>query len=135
MPVPDEPTVVVRERTLDAPPEDVWETLTDELLLQQWLAADVELDLREGGRAHFEFEDGGARDAEIQVVRPLERLAWSWWDGDEQRRHVEFRLEPAGDGTRLVVVETQRTGSLAGARHWDDSLSALAQMHVRAICA
>src|SRR5215213_5493314 len=50
-----DPAVVVRERTLDATPEEVWETLTDEVLLEQWLAADIELDLREGGSARFEF--------------------------------------------------------------------------------
>jgi uncharacterized protein YndB with AHSA1/START domain len=125
-----EPAVVIRERTLDATPEEVWETLTDEVLLEQWLAADVELDLREGGSARFEFEDGEAYDAEIELVEPDERLAWSWWSGDEGRGRVEFRLEPAVAGTRLIVVETRS----AGIGRWDPALSALAQMHARSVC-
>ena len=128
-----DPAVVVRERTLDATPEEVWETLTDEVLLEQWLAADVELDLREGGSARFEFEDGESYDAEIETVEPDERLAWSWWNPDDERRgRVEFRLEPAVAGTRLIVVETRA----AGVRRLGPSLTALARMHARvALCA
>jgi uncharacterized protein YndB with AHSA1/START domain len=125
-----EPAVVVRERTLDATPEEVWETLTDEVLLQQWLADDVELDLREGGTARFEFEDGEAYDAEVELVEPDERLAWTWWSGDDAHRgRVEFRLEPAVSGTRLIVVETRT----AGAPRFSPSLSALARMHAPAM--
>jgi uncharacterized protein YndB with AHSA1/START domain len=126
-----EPAAVIRERTLDATPEEVWETLTDEVLLEQWLAAEVELDLREGGSARFEFEDGETYDAEIELVEPDERLAWTWWSAeDDERGRVEFRLEPAIAGTRLIVVETRS----AGARRWAPSLSALARMHARSVC-
>ncbi len=128
------PAEVVRERTLDAEPADVWETLTDEVLLAQWLADEVELDLREGGEARFELEDGETRHARIERVDPEERFTFSWWTGDgEPAQRVDFLLEPAdGRRTRLVVVET-RTGT--GAPAWAPSLTALATMHSALVCA
>ena len=123
---------VIRERTLDAPPADVWETLTDEALLAQWLADDVELDLREGGAARFELADGETRHARIEEVRPEERLTFSWWaDADDPPQRVDFRLEPAdGRRTRLIVVETRAPGAPA----WSPSLSALSAMHAGLVC-
>lgn len=127
----EQPAVVVRERTLDASPDEVWETLTDEVLLEQWLAAEVELDLREGGAARFAWEDGETRDARVELVEPVERLAFSWWAADEaEPQRVEFRLEPAGWRTRLVVVETRANGA-----RWGASLSALGRMHAGLVCA
>ena len=134
MPTADRPVEVVRERTLDAPPSDVWETLTDEVLLEQWLADDVELDLREGGDARFELAGGETRHARIERVEAEERLTFSWWTADgEPPQRVDFRLEPAdGRRTRLIVVET-RTEVAAPA--WAPSLTALAAMHGSLVCA
>ena len=39
---------VEREITLDAPPEEVWEALTDPERLEEWFANDVEFDLERG---------------------------------------------------------------------------------------
>ncbi len=131
----EQPLEVTRERTLDAAPDEVWETLTDEVLLERWLAADVELELREGGRARFEFEDGETRHGRIERVLPHERLTFWWWAGDEEAHRVDFRLEPADGRTRLVVVETQPAGSAVGPSRWGLALSALASMHAGLVCA
>jgi uncharacterized protein YndB with AHSA1/START domain len=128
-----DPAIVVRERTLDAPPEEVWETLTDELALERWMAAEVELDLREGGEARFDFETGETRHARIETVRPEELLEFSWWAGDEEPGRVAFRLEPADGRTRLVVVETR--GGAAPAPAWAASLTALAALHAGLVLA
>jgi uncharacterized protein YndB with AHSA1/START domain len=130
----DQETAVVRERTFDVPPDHVWETLTDEVLLEQWLADDVELDLREGGRARFEWEGGEAREAKIERVEPAERLSWWWWADGEELGRVDFRLEPAGGGTRLVVIETRPARSATAGQPWDIKLSALARMHAPSLC-
>ena len=127
-----EPAVVVRERTLDAAPDEVWDTLTDELALERWLAAEVELDLREGGSARFDFDTGETRHARIERVEPQERLEWSWWAADEEPGRVAFRLEPADGRTRLIVVETRGGG---GAPSWAPALSALSALHSRLVLA
>ncbi len=135
MPGQDPPASVVRERTLDAPPDEVWETLTDEALLALWLAADVELDLREGGRARFAFDDGEVRDGEVERVEPAQRLSWSWWSDGTDRGHVEFHLRPEGPGTRLVVIETRISATApTAAPRWAPALSSLARMHSRSVC-
>lgn len=143
---------VRRERTLDASPAEVWETLTDEILLAQWLAADVELDPREGGDARFEFSDGETREASVDTVEPEERLAWTWREGGEATGRVELRLEPAVAGrTRLIVIEsrpaasevnlttdpvanTAPVGRSAGVS-WAPALASLAAMHSGLVCA
>lgn len=131
----DESTRVVRERILDASPDEVWEALTDEVLLERWLAADVELDLHEGGSARFAFSDGPTRHGRVELVDPAQRLAFTWWSPeDEGASRVEFRLEPAVGRTRLVVTET-RTVRGAPATAWGPALAALATMHAAVLCA
>ena len=47
---------VEREVVLDAPPEEVWEALTEPERLEEWFANDVEFDLERGG--DFRWDDG-----------------------------------------------------------------------------
>lgn len=131
-----ERATVTRERTLDATPAEVWATLTDEFLLAQWLAAEVEFDPREGGDARFEFEDGERREAEVDTVEPHERLAWTWQgDGDDTGR-VELRLVAAEAGrTRLIVIESCPVSSSATFSPWGPALTSLATMHSNLVCA
>ena len=46
---------VTREVVFPAPPEEVWEALTDPEQLEEWFANDVELDTVPGGEGVFEF--------------------------------------------------------------------------------
>src|SRR5918994_1311443 len=50
---------VERETLIEASPEEVWEAITDEDRLEEWIAPEVELDAVEGGDATFRYEDGG----------------------------------------------------------------------------
>lgn len=132
----NERSAVTRERTLDASPAEVWATLTDEILLAQWLAAEVEFDAREGGDAHFEFDDGETRDAEVDTVELEERLAWTWRADGEDAGRVELRLEPLeAGGTRLTVIESRPMRSSAPATEWGPMLTSLASMHSSLVCA
>ena len=65
----DQRREVERETVLDAPAEEVWEALTDERLLGEWLADEAELEPEPGGRASFRFADG----AEKRGHRPASR--------------------------------------------------------------
>ena len=73
---------VTRELVLPAPPEEVWDALTDPERLKEWFANDVEWDGDE--------------------------LVYRWDDGEETR--VTFELEEAEDGTRLTVTEGTDAG-------------------------
>jgi uncharacterized protein YndB with AHSA1/START domain len=93
---------IVREVVFPAPPEDVWEALTEPERLEEWFANDVELDVRPGGAGVFRWDDGEERHAVVREAEPGERLVLDWNDDGE----VAFTLEEVPEGTRLLVRET-----------------------------
>lgn len=93
---------VTREVVFPAPPDEVWEALTEAEQLEEWFANDVELDPRPGGAGIFRWDDGEERHATVLVAEPGERLMLDW---DEQGE-VEFILEAVEEGTRLLVRES-----------------------------
>jgi uncharacterized protein YndB with AHSA1/START domain len=96
---------VVREVVFDAPPDEVWESLTDPERLEEWFANDVEFDLDRGGV--FRWEDGEVRHAIVEEVEPERRLALRWWDPSApEESEVTFTLDETEEGTKLVVTET-----------------------------
>jgi uncharacterized protein YndB with AHSA1/START domain len=108
---------VVRERVLDAPPEDVWALITEDALLEEWLADRAEVEPWEGGAVRLELTDGEIRDGVVERADAPERLSLWWWSAGEPAGRVEFRLSPeAGGRTRLVVVETRPAVPAAGLR-------------------
>jgi uncharacterized protein YndB with AHSA1/START domain len=96
--------VVEREMVVDADQERVWDALTDESILADWFAPEAELDPVEGGEVAFECEDG-RREGTVVRVEPERELAFTWARPGEGESLVEFRLEPAVSGTRIVVTE------------------------------
>jgi uncharacterized protein YndB with AHSA1/START domain len=127
VPMSDQERRVQRETVLEAPLSQVWEALTDERLLGEWLAQDAELDPVPGGRASFRFADGEKREGTVLEVEEERSLAFSWARPGEPRSVVEFSLEPAVGGTRLVVVERGPilTAAIAGSQ-WVSRLHAFA---------
>jgi uncharacterized protein YndB with AHSA1/START domain len=123
----DQERRVERETVLEASPSEVWEALTDERLLGEWLAQDAELEPEPGGRASFRFADGEEREGTVLEVEEERSLAFSWARPGEPESVVEFTLEPAVGGTRLVVVERGPDLTAAVARpQWALRLDAFA---------
>ncbi len=96
---------VERETLIEATPEEVWEALTDEDRLEEWLAPDVELDPYEGGEIAVRDGDG-ERTGTIETVEEGERFAFTWSRPGEGESFVEFTIEAIPAGTRVTVVET-----------------------------
>lgn len=120
-----EERVVERQAVLDADAAEVWEALTEESLLRDWLADEAEIDPVEGGEVAFRFGDG-ERCGTVVEADPERRLAFTWERPGEGQSLVELTLEPVTGGTRLVVVERARPGpvALAGAG-WEARLKGL----------
>ena len=95
-----------RAIVLDADPRKVWEAITDESLLSEWLADYVELEPREGGEVRCCYEDGEERRGEVTLVEQAERLAFEWRREDAGPSRVEFILDAVADGTLLTITET-----------------------------
>ena len=93
---------VEREIEIPAPPDEVWEALTEPARLEEWFATEAELDPREGGEGVFRWGDGDERRAVVREAEPGERLALDWDDGGS----VVLELAETDGGTRVRVVET-----------------------------
>lgn len=107
--MPAEAPAVKREVTVPADPDTLWAAITERL--GEWLAAEVELDVREGGEGAFRFADGHRRRATVESVEDGERLVFRWQrdDGEDPETRVELVVEPLPRGSRLVVVESRVT--------------------------
>ena len=103
---PDEKTPWVERDTLvEASPEEVWEALTDEDRLEEWLAPDVELDPVEGGEIAVRDGDD-ERAGTVETLEENERFAFTWSRPGEGESFVEFTIEALPGGSRVTVVET-----------------------------
>jgi uncharacterized protein YndB with AHSA1/START domain len=103
--------LIERELELPAPPEAVWEVLTDPGWLQEWLADEVSLELAPGGDARFRIGEETRIGWVEEVTPPSEgatgRLAF-WWETDgEPASRVALELTHLAEGTRLRVVESR----------------------------
>jgi uncharacterized protein YndB with AHSA1/START domain len=96
---------VERETLVEASPEEVWEALTDEGRLEEWMAPEVELDPVEGGEIAVRDGDD-QRSGTVQTVEEHERFAFTWSRPGEGESFVEFTIEALPGGSRVTVVET-----------------------------
>jgi uncharacterized protein YndB with AHSA1/START domain len=97
---------VTRSVELDAAPAKVWDALTEDALLGQWLADEVELEAEPGGEIVCRYADGEERRGEVELVEEAERLAWSWRREGAAPSRVELVLDAVADRTRLTIIET-----------------------------
>jgi uncharacterized protein YndB with AHSA1/START domain len=97
---------VTRSIDLDAAPAAVWDALTEDTLLEEWLADEVEIEAEPGGEIVCRYADGEERRGEVELVEEAERLAWSWRRKGGEPSRVELVLDAVGDRTRLTVIET-----------------------------
>jgi hypothetical protein len=88
-----DPDTVTREITIDAPLDEVWETVSTDSGRERWLEPD---------------ED---RRLVVEDTQPPARITWWWWNesDNEPARYVDVRVAPAPDGagTRVTVTETK----------------------------
>jgi uncharacterized protein YndB with AHSA1/START domain len=97
---------VSRSVELDAAPAEVWDALTEEALLAEWLADEVEIEAEPGGEIVCRYADGEERRGEVELVEEAERLAWNWRREDGRSSRVELVLDAVAERTRLTVIET-----------------------------
>src|SRR5215204_3445153 len=120
---------VERETTIEASPEEVWEALTDEDRLEEWMAPEVELDPTEGGEISVRDGDDH-RTGTVETVEEAERFAFTWSRPGEGESFVEFTIEALPGGSRVTVVETPTHSAAAGpsaiaAGSWGPALARL----------
>lgn len=105
---------------IEAPPEDVFQALTDPVELAAWWGSpdtyrtfDWRIDLRVGGAWSCQAEDHatgrrGEVRGEYRELDPPHRLAYTWqpsWDGFLAST-IQIELQPHAGGTRVRVIHT-----------------------------
>jgi uncharacterized protein YndB with AHSA1/START domain len=115
---------VERDTLVEASPEEVWEALTDEDRLEEWLAPDVELDPVEGGEIAVRDGDD-ERTGTVETVEEDERFAFTWSRPGEGESFVEFTIEALPGGSRVTVVETPIGPTAIAAGGWSSRLARL----------
>lgn len=95
---------------IDAPIERVWQVLTTEGLVEQWLGC---IGYRaEPGHVFYMQQDpakrasgdtSGATHCELAALDPPHRMVFSWYYPETPRTLVTIALEPAGTGTRVSL--------------------------------
>jgi uncharacterized protein YndB with AHSA1/START domain len=86
---------IERDLLIEAPPEVVWEVITEPEHVSQWFS-DAEFEARPGAGGRI-----STFDIRIEVVEPPRRFSFSW-----EALLVEFTLTAEDGGTRLRLVES-----------------------------
>ena len=130
---PHRPEVVRREVRIAAPPETVFEFLTDAAKRIRWAGTQAESDPRLGGAHRTVINPGHIVSGEYVEVLPHRRVVctWGWIDSPAMppgSTIVQFDLAPDGSGTVLRVAPAMlpATARDGHAEVWAHSLSRLA---------
>jgi uncharacterized protein YndB with AHSA1/START domain len=119
---------VERSIWIAAPPERVWQAITDPQQLDKWYATQYKWEipaLQVGARVTFYNSDTDILHATIEVLAPLREWRLRW-DPVEQGVVLvtTFRLEEEDGGTRATIIETGYEAVPADQRQeWLDSVS------------
>src|SRR3954453_18443806 len=115
---------VERDTLVEASPEEVWEALTDEDRLEEWLGPDVGLGPPQGGE--IAVRDGDEeRAGTVETVEENERFAFTWSRPGEGESFVEFTIEALPGGSRVTVGETPVGPTAQAAGGWGGRLAHL----------
>jgi uncharacterized protein YndB with AHSA1/START domain len=115
---------VERETLVEASPDEVWEALTEEDRLEEWMAPEVELDPTEGGEIAIRDGDD-ERHGTVETVEEEERFAFTWSRPGQEPSFVEFTIEAIPAGTRVTVVETPIGPAAMASVRWPGRLARL----------
>jgi uncharacterized protein YndB with AHSA1/START domain len=131
--------VIERELFIKAPPETVFEFLSDARLMARWLGSHQEIDPRPGGVFEVEVSPGNVARGEYTEVVPFRRLVFTWgWSSAGSdlaalrpgTSLVEIELEPRNGGTRLRLRHSRLPEGLQQihAERWSAHLGRLAAL-------
>jgi uncharacterized protein YndB with AHSA1/START domain len=127
-------TDVTQSVEVAAPPERVWQLLTDPAELPRWWPDAAQVEPRLGGRIVLNFGPGDV-SGEVTQWEPPHALGFTWVASNlpDVRLHVAFTVDDLGDGhSRVRVVhsglaEAPREARDAVAGGWAHFLPRLAE--------
>lgn len=124
----EQATVTLRRR-FRAPASDVWDAITRPDRVARWFGTiQGPAPTRPGDAFLVDIGQGTVRRAVLERCDRPERLALTWWSGDDDPGAVVFRLREDEGGTELTVTHDRlRRHRLVGCgAGWEASLGSLA---------
>ena len=117
-------------RRIAAPPEEVWQALTDPESLHRWHSPPVGGPLEPGAELELAFGDD---EPVVALVRELERelVLELDWDTGHDPSTVRFELRPDGEGGTVLVLDHSRIDERFGMRYLDRWVAALDRLQRR----
>ncbi len=106
---------VVHDVFIQAPPDVVWQALTDAKELTQWFPVEARVRPGVGGSIWFSWGEGAAGESQITAWEPGRHFQWTE-DRGPVKIAVDFHLDARDGGT---VVRLVQSGFGDGAE-WDD---------------
>ena len=104
---------IEREIVVNAPPERVWEIITQAEHVGTWFGDAAEIDLRPGGTIVLRWDKHGTQYATIENIDEPHSFSYRWSPGvtgekpgDDDSTLVEFTLTPHEGQTRVRVTES-----------------------------
>ena len=108
---------IEREIHVDASPEVVFRVVSSPEHLKEWWPDEAAYEPAAGAEGHIAFQHGSPGDATVVpitvvTVEPPSRFSFRWvyesgdLPGTDNSLLVTFVLEPAGEGTRVRMIET-----------------------------
>jgi uncharacterized protein YndB with AHSA1/START domain len=135
-----ETTEVVRELSIAARPETVWDFFVDPAKAVRWMGIEATLEPEPGGLYRVEVVPGTVARGTFVELEPPHRLVFTWgWepraDGETYdvgpgESTIEVRLEAQDEGTLLRFVHRDLPTAEAAAKHghgWDHFLPRLVE--------
>ena len=116
------------DRHFQAPIDEIWAACTDPDELDHWFA-EVSGDLRIGGQAFIDFDNGEHTPLVIRECEPPRLLVADWAFGDDALSTLRVDLSPSDDGGTTMVLEHSLLPSSTGvgyAAGWHAYLDRLA---------
>jgi uncharacterized protein YndB with AHSA1/START domain len=114
---------VIREVTIAALPETIWQFLVDPAEAVRWMGVAASLDPRVGGQYRVEVLPGDVALGEFVEVDPPRRLVHTWgWESPSGSvlpgsTTVAFDLIPRDEGTLVRVTHSGLPQAAAADRH------------------
>ncbi|PYI51016.1 SRPBCC family protein [Paenibacillus flagellatus] len=104
----DEGHVVRFERRLNHPVEHVWASITRPDRIVDWLTAEADMELTEGGKLELRWSNGDVVTGSFVKVNPPVELEYTWNEPAAGRSSVRWELQEDRGGCRLVLTHTFR---------------------------
>ena len=128
--VPNEVTPKTRTlelvREVPAPPEAVWEALTEPEGLRQWFPLDARVEPGKGGSIWLSWGPGCEGEAPIHRWDPPHHFGWTESYGeDDAGRPIEITVDLHVEGREGVTVVRLVQSGFSASEDWDEMYDAL----------